>query len=223
MAIRFSAAKADLSFEAGWGRPEFALFRDTQGLLRHVFMRLEPHGLRLADMRIERGAGSAADFHLLCYLFNLWMTTRIRLDRVEVYCSELPQDYVKKIGAAIVDTVLAVRNHFPETSYRSYTLAVGLHGLLEGQSVKQFLSGFAVNAPGGLGPLIGNGAVFYFGPEGERLLSSVTVDMSAVVSEALYVRTHVVWDAKQVSIEAFPELGERFVRQAVGHLGLEWK
>lgn len=221
MGLRFDVSKADLAFEAGLGRAEFALFRDIHGLLTHVFTRLEPHGLRLTDMRTESGAGTAADFHVLCYLFNLWMTVRIRLDRIEVFCSELPQEYVQRIMAAIVDTLAAVRDHFPDLSFRSHTLSVGLHGLLQGRPVREYLSQFVGNVPSGLGAMIGNGAVFYFGPEGERLLSSVTVDMSAVIADALYTRAHVVWDAQKVSIEVFPALGEGFVREALSRLGLE--
>jgi len=67
---RFHVEKADLLFEAAFEKPDFALLRDTSGLLEHLFRRLEPHGLRLNDLRLERGAGGLGDFHVLCYLFN---------------------------------------------------------------------------------------------------------------------------------------------------------
>lgn len=53
MAIDFHVERADLHFEAGYNEPEFALFRDTAELLRHLFKKLEPHGAGLSDIRVE--------------------------------------------------------------------------------------------------------------------------------------------------------------------------
>lgn len=221
MPINFHVGRADLHFEAGFSEPEFALFRDTPALLRQLFKSLEPHGARLSDIRIEQGGGTAADFHVLCYLFNFLMTLRIRLDHIEVICSQLPQDYVGRYGAAIVDALAAVRSYRPELSFRAYTLVTGLHGTLEGNSPKDYLSRFAANIPSGLGSSVGTGTVMYFGAEAERLMCSVTVDMSSVVQDSLYVRTHVLWDAKRVEIQALPKIGEAFVRQALIEVGLQ--
>ena len=220
MAVKFSVTKADLTFEAGFGQPEFALFRDTPGLLRHLFKRLEPHGIRLVDMKIERGSGSAADFHVLCYLFNFVMTVRVRIDRIEVFCTDLPRDYVQKFSAAILDTLAAVQAHLPDLSFRSHALAVGLHGLLEGETVRHYISRFVPNAPK-IGSPTGNGVVFYFGPEGDRLLSAITLDMSAMVPDALYVRTHVILDAKKVEIKNLASIAEEFIRHVLNQIGLE--
>jgi hypothetical protein len=220
VAVKFDVAKADLTFEAGFGQPEFALFRDTPGLLRHLFKRLEPHGIRLVDMKIERGSGSAADFHVLCYLFNFVMTVRVRLDRIEVYCADLPRDHVQEFSVAILDALAAVQAHLPDLSFRAHALAVGLHGLLEGEPVRKYISRFVSNAPN-IGSPTGNGVVFYFGPEGDRLLSAITLDMSVVVPDALYVRTHVIWDAKKVEIKNLASMAEGFVRHVLNQVGLE--
>lgn len=221
MAIKFDATRADLAFEAGFGQPEFALFRDTSGLFRHLFKRLEPHGLRLIDMKIERGSGNVADYHVLCYLFNFVMTIRVRLERIDVYCTELPRDYVQKFSAAILDALAAVQAHLPDLSFRVHALAVGLHGLLEGQPASEYLSRFVSNVPSGLGASTGNGVVFYFGPEGDRLLSSLTMDKSVLVPDGLYVRSHVIWDAKKVEIKNLATIAEGFVKQALSTIGLE--
>lgn len=65
--------------------------------MHHLYRRLEPYGLKLADVRVERDAGNVADQHLLLYLFNYLMTVRIRVERIEVDCSELPEDVVEKL------------------------------------------------------------------------------------------------------------------------------
>ena len=221
MATKFTVSQAEFQLEAGFSQAEFSLFRDTNGFLDHLFKALQPHGARLADLRVETGGGSAADFNVVCYLFNYWVTLRVRIDRIEMVGSQMPQDYVHKYGAAIVDALLSVRNYHQNLKYRAYTLNVGLHGSLEGGSVKKYISNFVKNVPDGLGPSAGNGAVMYFGPLGERLLCSVIIDRSTTVPDGLFCRTSVVWDATKVKIEDLPELANRFVRETLGQLGLE--
>jgi hypothetical protein len=212
MATKFNVSQAEFQLEAGFGQAEFSLFRDTNNFLDHLFKALQPHGARLADIRIETGAGSAADFNVLCYLFNYWVTLRVRIDRIEMVGSQMPQEYVHKYGAAIVDTLLSVRNYHQNLNYRAYTLNVGLHGSLGGGSVKKYVSNFVQNVPDGL---------MYFGPAGERLLCSVIIDRSITVPDGLFCRTSVVWDATKVKIEDLPELANRFVRGTVNQIGLE--
>jgi hypothetical protein len=221
MAVKFDVRHADLNFEAGFNQADFKLFSDAHGLLHQLYKGLEPHGVRLSDLQIERGAGTAADWHVLCYLFNFWMTIRIRLDRIEVFCSELTQDYVAKYGSAIVDTLNAVIAYRPESGFRAYGLTVSLHGVLEGHSLKQYLSRFTKGIPEQLGPSIGSGTVMYFGPDRERLLSSVTLDMSTRLPDALYARVNIVWDATKIDAQTIPKLSEAFVRQSLSHVGLE--
>lgn len=221
MPINFHVARADLYFEAGFNEPELGFFRDTAELLRQLFKSLEPHGARLSDIRVERGGGSIADFHVLCYLFNFWMTIRIRVDRIEIICSEFPQDHVEKFSAAIVDTLGAVHSFMPALSFRAYALVIGLHGTLEGNSTERFLSRFAAHIPTGLGPSVGSGTVMYFGPESERQMCALTVDRSAVVQDALFVRMHVVWDGKKVESQNLPKIADTFVRQALSDIGLQ--
>ena len=221
MAIKLEVARADLGFEAGYSHPEFSLFRDGSDLLHYVFKRLEPHGLRLTDLRVERGSGSVADHHILCYLFNYWMTVRIRVDRIEVFCSELPRDYVGKMKAALLDVCGAIKDHKPELAFRAFAVGVGLHAQLEGEPVRNYLSRFVTSAPKNLGPSTGNGAVFYFGPDGDRLLSSITADLSTVIPDAMHLRIYGVWDPKKVPLDSLGTVADGFVAQALGTLGLQ--
>lgn len=221
MAIKLEVAKADLTFEAGFPQPEFDLFQDVSTLLNRVFKRLEPYGLRLSDLRVERGAGNVGDQHVLCYLFNYWMTVRIRVERIEILCSELPRDYVERIKAAITDVLRAVKDYRPNLDFRAFAVAVGLHVKLQDQPVRDYLARFVANIPQELGPSTGSGALFYFGPEGDRLLSTLTVDLSAVVQEAAYLRLHGVWDAKKVALDSLSGTADTFVRQALASLGLQ--
>jgi len=220
VAIKLEVEKSDLAFEAGFPKPEFALFRDSAALLDSLYLRLEPHGLKLADIRLER-VGSVGEQHLLVYLFNYSMTIRIRVERIEITCSELPQDLVESFRAAILDVLRAVKDYRPEVSFRAFAVAVGIHGKLEGKSARDYLGQFVSGVPTGLGPSIGAGAIFYFGAEGERLFATVTADVSAAVPNGLFVRVHSAWDAGRVAPEALAGTVEAFVRHALESLGLQ--
>ena len=220
MASKFTVSQADFQLEAGFSQAEFLLFRETPGLLDRLFNALEPHGARLADIKVETGSGTAAEFNVVCYLFNYWVTLRVRIDRIEIVGSQLPQEYVQKYAAAIMDALRAVRNYREHLRYRAYTLIVGLHGLVDGLPVKEYLANFVRNVPDRLGPSVGTGTVMYFGPVGERLLSTVTIDRSTVVPDGLFCRTYVLWDANKVEIERLGELANSFVRDTVGQMGL---
>ncbi len=221
MATKLEVIRADLLFEAGFPQPEFGLLRDASALLHNLFKRLEQHGLQLNDLRVERGSGSLGDHHILCYLFNYWMTIKIRVERIEIVCSVLPQDHVEKFKAAILDVLRAVKDCAPDLSFRAYAVAVGLHAKLEGHPARDYLARFVGHVPQGLGPSTGSGAVFYFGPEAERLLSSITADVSAVVQDGIFVRIHGVWDAKKVMPDLLPGVVDAFLRQALESLELQ--
>jgi hypothetical protein len=191
-------------------------------LLDHLFTRLEPHGVRLGDLRIESGTGNVGDFHVLGYLYNAWMTVRIRVERVEVACSGFPPpEAPEKLKAATADVLRAVHDHRPELAFKVFNVAVAMHGRLEGVSTPEYLARFISNAPNDLGPLIANGAVFYYGPDGERLLSALTLDASAYVPDGLYVRIRGAWDGKRVTSEGLPSVAEAFVRHSIQRLGLD--
>lgn len=220
MALAFKVAQHDLGFQADFSTPMFELFRDSWGLQGQLFTRLSRHGVRLTDIRPDRGNQSLGDYSLLCYLFNFLVTVRIRLERVEIMCVDLSRVDGTKLNEAGVDVLEAVKAHVPGISFKAYTLAMGLHGTLDGMSAQEFLSRFVTVAPKNLGPPIGSGVVFYYGPEGERLLSSVTVDLSALISGGLYIRAQVVWDGSKVAIQALPAMGDKHVREVLAQLGL---
>ena len=220
MAINLQVQKADLAFEAGFPQPEFSLFHDAGALMHHLFKRLEPHGLRLNDLRVERGIANVGDHQIVCFLFNYWMTVHIRIERIEVICSELPRDYVEKFKAAILDVLQAIKDYRPEQSFRAFAMALGLHAKLEGQPVREYLARFVTKVPQNLGPSTGGGAIFYFGPEGDRLLASIIADVSAVVQDAIYLRIYGLWDAKKVAPASLSGVADVLVRQALEGLDL---
>jgi hypothetical protein len=221
LAIKVEVLRADLQFEAGYPEPDFGLFRDESTILHDLFKRLEPHGLRLSDVRVERGSSNVGEQQILCHLFNYWMTVKLHIEKIEVVCTQLPRDHVEKFNAAILDVLRAVKDYRADLAFKAFAVGVGLHAKLEGQPGRDYLARFAANVPQKLGPSTGNGAVFYFGPEGDRMLSSVTADVSAVVQDAVWLRIHGVWDARKVTPDSLPGIASGFVRAALESLGLQ--
>ena len=221
MPLTFNVARADVSLESTYAQPDFGLFRDTTGLVGHLFGRLQPHGLRTQDVKIERGDGSVADFRIACHLFNYRLGVLVRTEKVESACLNVLEGEVEQFAAVTIDALSAVKEHQPSIVFRSHTVAVTMHGALEGASTGDYLSRFATNIPSGLGPLTGCGGVMYFGTEGDRILSSVTVDLSGVVPGGLFVRAYAVWDASKVEPSVLPARVRAFVRRAVEAFGLD--
>jgi len=206
--------------EAGYHRPQFDLLRNESRLLPRLAERLSVHGLKLSDIKVERGNGSVGDLHLLCYLLDYVLTVRIRVERVEIYCSPLTEGNKKQVIAAALETLSCVRES-TEGGYRAYAVALNIHGVLESQSARAFLARLVSSPPSEAGPLIGNGVAYYFGPSGDRVASSLTLDASAVVTDGLYIKPQATWDASRLASEQLAERAEDFVRRTLGAFGVE--
>jgi len=220
VALTFKVALADLGFQSDFAEPAFDMFRDAWGLQRQLFARMTKHGVRLSDIRAERGSGSLGDIHIVCFLFNFSVTVRIRLDRIEILCFDLSRVDSEKLNEAAIDALEAVTNHMAGPTFKTHTLWQGLHGTLEGASTQEFISKFVSKGPENFGRSIGSGVVFYYGPERERITSSITLDLSAVIAGGLYLRPQVVWDAQKVGVRDLPGMAEKHVREVLSHLGL---
>jgi hypothetical protein len=221
VALTFNVARADLSLESAFAQPEIGLFERTHGLVRHLFARLQPHAPQLQHAKIERGNGSIGDFHIDCQLYNSKVGVRVFVEKVNVVCVDVREHEVETFGAVIIDALSAVKEHHPSVTFRTHTLGAILHGTLREKLVREYLSTFVRNVPSGLGPLTGNGGVIYFGPQDDRILSSMTLDLSAHLPDGLFVRPYVVWDANKIEVSALPTLTTAFLRQALAAFGLE--
>ena len=219
MPTKISVSQGDFTLEAAFEQPDFGLFHETRGLIPRVFRALRPHGVKLSDMKIERGSGTLSEFHLVCQLFNYAMSVRTRIDRVEVTCIHLSDENVKRFAAAIVDALVAVQGD-REPRFQTYSLMLSLHGTLEGADARSFLAGFSAKTPQ-VGPSTGNAVGYYFGPTDERLASTVILDISAAVSGGIYMQLRTTWDATKVRPQNLPALADTFVRAVFESVGLD--
>jgi len=217
MPIKLTVSRAELTLEAVYVRPEFNVAGPS--VLTRLFERLQPYGLRLADMRLERGTGTLSEFHVLGYLLDFLVTLRVRIDRVEVFCPQASVDNVNRLSTVVADALKAVQSALT-IDYQTYSLSMNLHGSLEGQGVREYMAQFVASTPE-IGVPIGNAVAYYYGPEEDRLVATITLDKSLVTSDGLYVRPQATWDAKRVSPQDLPTRAEQFVRLALDRVGLE--
>ncbi|MBI4000480.1 MAG: hypothetical protein HY348_01685 [Nitrospira defluvii] len=222
MPTNLDVLKAELGFEVAYTQPEFDLFESPSRLLDKLYKRLEKHGLKLADLRAENSS-IIGERHLHCYLFNYVMTVKIRHDKIEIHCVEFPRSHVETYAVGILDALAAVKDALPNLSFKAFAISVALHGRVEGQATRDFMNRLTIKSPEGLGPSTGAGAVFYYGQENDRLLSSLTADISAAVQDAIFLRIHGVWAGDRTPVESLPKVASDFVGRALGVIGLQLK
>ena len=221
MLKNFELLKAELMIEVNYAQPMFNIF-DTSSLVATVFKRLEKYGLKLSDLRAEHTA-VIGERHLHCYLFNYVMTVKIRFDKIEITCTDFPQSQVNNFASAIQDVLEAVKESSQQISYKTLGVALACHGRIEEQAAWNFLKKMPAQIPSGLGPPTGGAIAFYFGQENDRLFSSITLDMSTIIRDALFLRIQATWDGSRVAAEFLEKMTKEYFVQALGSIGLQHK
>jgi hypothetical protein len=134
---------------------------------------------------------------------------------MEVQSFDILRVRPKQVHEISLELLAALHRTDDHVSFQAYSVAAGYHGTVEGLSTKEFLSRFSTSAPQNLGPILGSGVVFYYGPHGNRMTSSITLDLSGVIADALYVKVEAVWDASQVQNEEFEKSASEYIRDAL--------
>ncbi|MGI8784226.1 MAG: hypothetical protein ACR2L2_11330 [Acidobacteriota bacterium] len=218
--IAFELKSGDLQVRAPFAEPAFGLFQDFPGLCQRLYGALASYGVALGDMKFEGSAGSLGDVHLAVTVLRASAVLRVRLDYVELQCFNVRNADEKDLAEVFVQTSQVVADHSPVAAAVTYSLAVGLHGSLDGVPTSNFIQRFVTAQGLPLGPPSGVGAVLYFGPHDSRLGASVTLDLSAMVPDGLFLRSNAIWKASSVDARALPAKGREFFDQVTTELGL---
>lgn len=199
MPAPFKIAQGDVMLQSEYAEPVFD-FLQSPAIVSNLTQSLSKHGVRLNDMRYET-AGSLADICILVYLYNFSTILRVRLDRVELQAANLQGLEISRFASVVQDVIEALHRSRDSLTFKTHIVTVNLHGAFAGESPTKFLSRYVTHSPEGLGPVAGNGVVFYFGVEGPQLASSLTLDLSVQVTDGLYLRVHTTWDGKLSAAE----------------------
>lgn len=218
--IAFELKSGDLQVRAAFAQPAFGLFQDFPGLCQRLYGSLASYGVGLGDMKFEGTAGSLGDVHLAVTVLRASAVVRVRMDYIELQCFNVRNAVEKDLADVFVQTSEVIAEHSPVAVTANYSLAVGLHGSLDGFPTGSFIQRFVTAQGLQLGPPSGVGAVLYFGPHDSRLGASVTMDLSAVVPDGLFLRSNAIWEASSVDARALPAKGREFFDQVTTQLGL---
>jgi hypothetical protein len=218
--IGFELKSGDLQVRGAFAQPAFGLFQDFPGLCQKLYGSLASCGVALGDMKFEGSAGSLGDVHLAVTVLRVSAVLRVRLDYIELQCFNVRNAVEKDLAEVFVRTSQVIAEHSPVAVSATYSLAVGLHGSLDGSPAASFIQQFVTAQGLHLGPPAGVGAVLYFGAHDSRLGASVTMDLSAVVPDGLFLRSNAIWEASSVDARALPAKGREFFDQVTTQLGL---
>ena len=218
--VGYKLESGDVHFYAFFSEPSFGLFEDSPNLCQQLFGRLSPHGVRLADVKLEAGAGTLGEVQLTVSLLSYSAVVRIHLDYIELQWFNVRAVTEEQIGDVAIAVLEAVKLHAPAVNYQTYTFWVDVHGTVEELSPMRFLSEYVKPGEPKLGPLTGTGVIFYYGAMNERTHATLTVEHSLTVTEGIHIRPWVAWDATRVPVRSLPGLARAFVTEALVGLRL---
>ncbi len=211
----FEVRHAEQFFQARLTNPILGLFKDIPELLGHLLSRLGPNGVRLTDFKFEPAGDSLGDMHLKLSV-RARCVVRLYLDRIEVESAPL----TASDDDVIVGVIDALAGYSPEATFESYLVRQGLHGHVAEVPAATFLSRFAASAPVAFGPLVGSGAVFYYGSGAETFAASVTIDLSRLFGEGIFFQVSSIYNASVVGIDAVFPLSEQKLHGLFNEVGL---
>jgi hypothetical protein len=198
---KFVVKQGEATFEARFVSPAFGLLQPVhEGLYQNMLGQLATHGLRLNDIRFESAPAILAEAHSSYSINTLGVLVRVWLDRLEISFLDLArvtQEQILEIAGAALD---AVQQTVADLAIDTYTLALAMHGSFQDVSLSQFVAQYVKPAPEALGSVLGSGVVYYLGPEEERRSASFVIDVSAVVSDAAFIRTSVILEGTAVAM-----------------------
>ena len=219
--VGFAISNSDLVFRGLYSEPVFALLQNGADLCQGLYGALKDYGVGLSDIKLETGSGTTADLHLFVSVLSTSTVIRVRLDSVEVHCLNLKATGGERIGELAVGVLEAVKRHSEAVQFNVFTVAIAMHGALEGIPVTDFVQKYSRLPAPNLGPLTGSGAVFYYGAVGDQIQAALTLDHSATLTGGLFLRPTVVWDAVKVPLSRLRIAGQEFYDAVLRELGLE--
>ncbi len=219
--IGFIVLQMELSYQAHLTPPSFRLLTHESRLLDGLLAGMAQFGVTPGDIRLDTAVPSLAEAGITCFVHKNGVLLKIRPDRIEASCVKIPEGDV--FSRIIRQTYAVVREAHPSVKLHSHTIALPVHGNLEGGvSCADFLRRY-ITCPPELEPTSFRGAIYQLPGEEERLSSSFEIQPSLIHPGALWTRFVVTLDAQQVTSEKALVAAEAYYRKAANAFGLEAK
>lgn len=216
MKPRIQSIKSYAKLEGFFESPAFELMADHWELQRRLFEALNPCGLALSDLSAENIAGPASEVCVTATLHRVSTVVRVLLDRIEVSCYDynpMSQPAAYQISER---ALRAFASHL-----KLVILSFHTHLALSPVSAPSYLQTWVARYPDKLGPGQSSGVSFSLGPDGERLFGEVSLELSALHADALFLKCLAGWKSSEALIGGFPQVAERYILKLVEALELE--
>ena len=215
---RFAIQQSEIELESNFAPRLWSVVHDVPVLYDALLEELASAGLSTMDLRPDAGNGSVGGTGLGVWLFGGAANVRIGLDSVRFRTSSLAPHIVDSVDGVIG----AVRRASPELRFKTHAISYAHHGLIEGMKAADFVRRFVPNSVNidGFGDCLGAGAALYFGEAPPMVSSTLTLDVSRVVQDGIFVRVFMVMDGAIGTGPAIRALAEERAGAALTAVGL---
>ncbi len=216
---RFTIQQSEIELESKFASRLWSVVHDVPVLYDALLDELAYVGLSSMDLRRDAGNGSVGGAGLGAWLFGGTANVRIGLDSVRFHASSLAPRVVDSVDGVIG----AVRRASPELRFKTHAISYAHHGLIEGTKGAEFVRRFVPNSVKikGFGNCLGAGAALYFGEAPPMISSTLTLDVSRVIQDGLFVRVFMVMEGAVGTGAAIRALAEERTGAALTAVGLE--
>lgn len=219
----FKLVRGDARLVTRFSKPLIEAFAKQVGVYEDVFGSLAPYGVRLTDIQWDAGDGSVGGANYNCWLFNFTTTMRLYLEGFDLNCLRLTDVNGQEVVAAAVSCLEALERL--GAGFKSHDINVGLHGFVAGTTPRDFLRNFVSwSPPDELGPTTAAATTYQFGERDAQVRGALTLDVSAVVSDALFIGNFTVLKAAAIPVPALLPTAATLLKRRLDGVGLslEW-
>lgn len=220
--IAYTVKKSDLFVEGQFRQPAFALLGPKSNLHSTVTTYLSDfYAIQGRDIRITQDTNPLSNAEVTYELHPFNGFARVNVERAQLVLLSphtLTSETIVNLSMALLN---GIDKEVEDSSYASYLIQTGLHAELEGVAPSTYTKKFASSVSEDFSSTIGNSVTYYFGQEGSRIHSSVTLDMSGEFSECIFVRIVLRYDGERIAISDLADAVIEHYNQLLNLIGLD--
>lgn len=187
MANGFDIKRGDVFFSFDFRAPALGIMQGNLPLALQET--LASAGFSIDTLTFTLPTTSLGQLEFRVPLYSERLVATVSLTKVTLHVPDLLLLEAIDLPGTTKALFRAVRKVSPKSAPAQFSAVIALHGPMRPSPA-------AVRPPDpndGLGPLAASGSAFYFGEEGDRLRSSITMDLSAFSPDWTFVKIDGAW------------------------------
>lgn len=191
---RFTVEQSEIEIESQFASRLWSVLHGVPVLYDALLEEFAEVGLSTMDLRPDSGNGAVGGAGVGVWLLGGKADARISPDGFRFRTSSADP----RVVASVDGVIGAVQRASPGLSFQSHALSYACHGLIEDIRAVDFVRGFVPKSVSvaGFGDCLGVGAALYFGGAPPVMTATLTLDVSRVVQDGLFVRVFMVIDGE---------------------------